>query len=117
MEKITYEYSTSKNLKLLNERGIGFEDIIVILNTKGALAVLDNPNQVKYPGQKICVVDINSYLYLVPFERRSNKILLKTVYPSRKFTRLHRAKLKERELWICTGKTYLMWNWTLKKRQ
>jgi uncharacterized DUF497 family protein len=44
MEKPLYEYSVEKNLKLLEERGIGFEDIIAILSAKGALAVIDHPN-------------------------------------------------------------------------
>jgi len=92
---MTYEYSAAKNSKLLSERGIGFEDIIAILNARSALTVLDHPNRVKYPGQKIYVVDINDYVYLVPFERRGCRIVLKTVYPSRKFTRLYRTKLKE----------------------
>ncbi|HVV68687.1 MAG TPA: hypothetical protein VHE99_06615 [Gammaproteobacteria bacterium] len=39
-----YTYSDEKNLKLLETRGISFEDIITILDTKGCLAVIDHPN-------------------------------------------------------------------------
>lgn len=91
MEK--YEFSAEKNLKLLEERDIGFEDIIALLDAKGVLAVIDHPNKAKYPKQKIYVVDVNGYVYLVPFERHDNKVILKTIFPSRKFTRLFRDKL------------------------
>ncbi len=77
----------------MRERGIGFEDIIAILETRGCLEVIDHPNPAKYPDQKIYIVDINGYAYLVPFERYKNKCILKTVFPSRKITRLYREKL------------------------
>jgi hypothetical protein len=93
MEHPIYEYNPEKNLKLLEQRGIGFEDIIAILNAKGALAVIDHPNKAKYPHQKIYIVGINGYAYLIPFERCSNKAILKTIFPSRKITRLYREKL------------------------
>jgi uncharacterized DUF497 family protein len=44
MEKPIYDYNNGKNLKLLQERGISFEDVIVILDAKGYLAVIDHPN-------------------------------------------------------------------------
>ena len=93
MEKPIYNYSDEKNAKLLHERGIGFEDVIAILDTKGYLAVMDHPNPDKYPKQQIYMVEINEYIYLVPFEKRDNKAILKTIYPSRKMTRLYREKL------------------------
>jgi hypothetical protein len=93
MEKPIYDYSDEKNLKLLQERGIGFEDIIAVLDTTGYLAVIDHPNPAKYPNQQIYIVDIDGYAYLVPFEKRRGKAYLKTIYPSRKVTRLYREKL------------------------
>jgi uncharacterized DUF497 family protein len=93
MEKPIFDYNDEKNAKLLETRGIGFEDVIAILDTKGYLAVIDHPNPAKYPNQQIYVVEVNGYVYLVPFEKRGNKALLKTIYPSRKVTRLYREKL------------------------
>ena len=93
MEKPIYEFSDEKNAKLLQERGIGFEDIIAILDTKGYSAVIDHPNPGKYPKQQIYVVEVNGYIYLVPFEKQDNKAFLKTIYPSRRMTRLYREKL------------------------
>jgi hypothetical protein len=93
MEKPIYEYSAEKNLKLLREREIGFEDIIALLDSKGPLGVINHPNKTKYPHQKIYIVDINGYVYLVPFEKHGSKAILKTIYPSRKMTRLYHNKL------------------------
>ena len=83
-----YEFSQEKNLQLISSRGIGFEDVIAILDAKGALTVIDHPNNKKYPQQKIYIIEIDSYIYLVPFERDGDKIILKTIFPSRKMTRL-----------------------------
>lgn len=93
MKKPIYEFNSEKNLKLLQERGIGFEDIIAVLDTKGCLAVIDHPNSAKYRNQQIYLVDIEGYIYLVPFERHGDIAFLKTIYPSRKITRLYREKL------------------------
>ena len=61
MEKPIYDYNNGKNAMLLQERGIGFEDIITILGTKGYLAVIDHPNPTKYPNQKIYIVGVDGY--------------------------------------------------------
>lgn len=95
MRDSIYDYNNEKNLKLLRERGVGFEDVISVLNTKGFIAALDHPNPTKYPDQKIYVVEINSYAYLVPFEKRGDTVVLKTIYPSRKINRLYREKFVE----------------------
>jgi uncharacterized DUF497 family protein len=81
MDKIIYEYKPEKNLKLLEVRGIGFEDVITVLETKGSITVLETPNKEKYPGQSVYVVNVNGHAYLVPFEQQDNRITLKTIYP------------------------------------
>jgi hypothetical protein len=49
--------------------------------------VLEHPNQKKYQGQKIFVVQVENYVYLVPFVETESEIFLKTIIPSRKATR------------------------------
>ena len=49
------------------------------------LDVLDNAK--KYKNQGIFVVEINKYIYLVPFVENGPKIFLKTIFPSRKMTK------------------------------
>jgi uncharacterized DUF497 family protein len=87
MDKSIYEYKAEKNLKLLEERGIGFEDVITILETKGSITILETPDKQKYPQQSVYVVNVNGYAYLVPFEQQGDRIILKTIYPSRRLTK------------------------------
>ena len=47
------------------------------------------PNAVDYPHQKIFIVEIDQYAYLVPYVETEEEIFLKTVIPSRKFTKLY----------------------------
>ena len=49
--------------------------------------IYDHPNQERYPGQKVSVVLIEGYAYLVPFVESENEIFLKTIIPSRKATK------------------------------
>ena len=41
----------------------------------------------KYPNQKIFIVKLSEYIYLIPFVEDSEKVFLKTIYPSRKATK------------------------------
>jgi hypothetical protein len=50
------------------------------------LDTIEHPNQERYPGQKIAVVMIDAYAYLVPYVEQNGEILLKTIIPSRKAT-------------------------------
>ena len=50
--------------------------------------VLEHPNQDRYPGQNIYVVEILGYVHLVPFVTQADGLrFLKTIIPSRKATR------------------------------
>jgi hypothetical protein len=72
------------NALLKKHRKISFEQVIEILREKGPLDVVDHPNREKYANQRIYVVSINQYVYLVPFVQTVNKVFLKTIFPSRK---------------------------------
>jgi hypothetical protein len=48
------------------------------------LDVRAHPNQSKYPHQRIFVIEIADYVYLVPFIEDEECIFLKTIIPSRK---------------------------------
>jgi len=80
-----YIFSPEKNLKLINERNISFEEIIAAIENGLIIDILEHPNQKKYGSQKIYVIDIKEYIYLVPFVIDSeDNIFLKTIIPSRK---------------------------------
>lgn len=82
-----HNWSNTKNLSLIEERGVSFEDVIVAIETGGLLDVQTHPNQDKYLGQSIYFVRINEYVYLVPYVETEDEIFLKTIIPSRKATK------------------------------
>lgn len=82
-----FEWSEEKNERLKAERGIGFEEIGVAMAEGKLLDVLPHPNQKKYPNQRMYVIEINRYAYLVPFVETEEKIFLKTIFPSRTATK------------------------------
>jgi len=94
MSKPEFEFDPDKNQKLKDGREISFEEIILLIDEGFLIEVLDHPNPKKYPNQKIYAVDVDGYVYLVPFVRTGNRIFLKTIYPSRKATKTY---LKERK--------------------
>lgn len=82
-----FDWNALKNEQLKIERGIGFEEIIVAINEGKILDTLIHPEQKKYPGQRIYVIQINEYAYLIPFIEDEEKVFLKTIFPSRKATK------------------------------
>ncbi len=79
-----FNWNSEKNKKLIKERGVSFEICLVKIESKDVLDILDNIN---YPNQKLFVLEIEGYVYLVPFIENEDEIFLKTIIPSRKFTK------------------------------
>ena len=71
----------------MKERGISFERVIFHIEREGLLDVVQHPNASKYPDQKMFIVRIEEYAYLVPFIENESEIFLKTIIPSRKATK------------------------------
>ena len=82
-----YSFSPEKNQKLIKERNISFEEVIFVILEKGILDILEHPNPDKYPNQRIIVLAIDYYVYLVPAIFNDEMIFLKTIIPSRKATK------------------------------
>ena len=91
----TYRWSEKKNEQLKQSRGISFEDIVLALESGGLLDVLTHPNQRRYPKQKVLVVAVTDYVYLLPHIEEPDCLFLKTVIPSRKATRDYGRRGKE----------------------
>jgi len=81
------DWNEGKNKKLKNERGIGFEDVLLAIQEDRLIKTLAHLNKKKYPNQKIMVIELNSYAYVVPFVEDKEKMFLKTIFPSRKYTK------------------------------
>ncbi len=81
-----FDWSEEKNNQLKKERDISFEEAIIVLENNQILDIVDHPNEKRYAKQKIFILNINMYAYLVPFVEDEEKIFLKTIIPSRKAT-------------------------------
>jgi hypothetical protein len=92
-----YKWDFQKNEKLKIERGISFEQIVMHIERGDVLDLVVHPNQERYPGQQIIVVEINEYAYLVPFVESPESKFLKTIIPSRKATRDYLGGKNERD--------------------
>ena len=84
-----FSWNYDKNQLLQEQRGVSFEDVLFHIESGGLLEVLDHPNQEMYPGQRMFVVRIEDYAYLVPFVESDSEVFLKTIIPSRKATRTY----------------------------
>ena len=82
-----FDWDVDKNKKLIQERDISFEEIIVAIEEGRLIDVVQHKNKSKYPQQKIFIVNVAEYAYLVPFVEDEHKIFLKTIIPSRKATK------------------------------
>jgi uncharacterized DUF497 family protein len=82
-----FVWNEDKNALLKSERRISFEDIVFCVQSGALLDVLEHPSQERYKGQKIFVVRIDEYAYLIPFIEDDHQIFLKTIIPSRKATK------------------------------
>lgn len=83
----TYAWNFEKNEVLKEERGISFEEVVLNIQLGNEVDIFDHPNQERYAGQKVSVVLIEGYAYLVPFVENDEEIFLKTIIPSRKATK------------------------------
>jgi hypothetical protein len=83
-----YDFPVDKNQWLKDNRGISFEEAVAAIEDGGILEVIPHPNAVKYPNQSMYILNINDYVYLVPFVKKDEDIAyLKTIFPSRKLTK------------------------------
>ena len=82
-----FDWSIKKNEELKADRNVGFEDVIFSIVHEGLLDIVEHPNKQKYPDQRVFIVKIEDYAYLVPFVEEENVIFLKTIIPSRKMTK------------------------------
>ena len=77
-------WNAEKNQALQSERGVSFEEVLACVENGGLLATLEHPNTGRYGNQKLWVVRMRTYAYLVPFVETDSEVFLKTIIPSRK---------------------------------
>lgn len=98
IEKHIYNFSAEKNHKLIKERKISFEEAIAVIESDSLLDIIEHPNPQKYSNQQMYVIELNNYIYLVPFVTEiDGTIFLKTIIPSRKATEKYLKKKNKDE--------------------
>ncbi len=81
------DWNDEKNEMLRRVRGVCFEDVLVCIQNGGVVDVVRHPNRERYPGQNIIVLNVEGYVWLVPYVKSRGMRFLKTIIPSRKATR------------------------------
>lgn len=84
-----FNWDSDKNQQLIVERDRSFEEVIFHIQNGGVLDDIAHPNTVAYANQRIFIVNIDEYAYLIPYVENQNEIFLKTIIPSRKFTKIY----------------------------
>jgi hypothetical protein len=89
MKTIHWNIDKAKWLREHSDRNrVGFEECAVVIEAGQQLDMIDNPSA-NFPNQKAFVIEIEEYVYLVPFVATDEEIFLKTVYPSPNQTALY----------------------------
>ena len=75
------KWNKLKNDRLKKARGISFDEII-----RGKLIAVKRHPKKEY--QDIMLFEYKNYIWVVPFVKSSGEMFLKTLFPSRKYTKL-----------------------------
>ncbi len=70
-----------KSERLKRARGVSFEELI----QARLVAVKRHPSRAQ---QQVMLFDYRGYIWVVPFVESEHELFLKTLFPSRKYTRL-----------------------------
>ena len=83
-----YNWNKEKNEILKETRYISFEEIVEYLEDGFIIKDEEHPLKEKYPNQRIYYININDYIYAVPYvPEGKDGVFLKTIYPSRRKTK------------------------------
>jgi len=82
-----FAWNSEKNEQLISERGVSFEAVVFHIERGDLLDIVEHPNRERYRGQRMFVIDINDYAFLVPFVESEEEVFLKTIIPSREATK------------------------------
>jgi uncharacterized DUF497 family protein len=96
---VVYDWDNEKNDFLRKERHISFEEIVLCISEGSIVDIIEHSNKEKYPRQKVYLVKRDHYIYAVPFIKVEDNgvIFLKTIFPSRKYTRKYLQNWEEKK--------------------
>lgn len=87
-------WNTGKSVSLKATRGICFEGVVFFIEKGAVLDDCQHPNQKEYPGQRILVINVDNFAYLVPYVEDEGGVFLKTIILSRKATKQYLGEKK-----------------------
>jgi uncharacterized DUF497 family protein len=82
-----YDWNDDKNELLKKFRGVSFEQVVLAIVSGDLVDRVKHPNPEKYPNQRVFLVQIEDYIYSVPFVEDNERIFLKTIIPNSKATK------------------------------
>lgn len=88
MKVIKWNEEKNRELKNNPSRKVSFDDVLLALNEGNFYKIEEHYNQEKYTHQSILYIEIRNYIYTVAFVQDDEEIFLKTVIPSRKYTKI-----------------------------
>ena len=77
------EWNLLKSRRLKKTRGVSFEEVI-------GYRLLSVKRHPKRHGQQLMLFEHNGYIWVVPYIEDDKKLFLKTLFPSRKLTKLYK---------------------------
>lgn len=82
-----FDWDPEKEKWLKENRGVSFLHVLFHIENDDLLDVREHPNKEKYPHQKVLILKMNDYVYVIPFVQDQDTLFLKTIIPSRKETK------------------------------
>lgn len=92
-----FAWNAEKNEQLKAERGISFEEVVFHIENGDLLDEVHHPTFDRYRHQRMFVVRIGDYAFLVPFVQAGDEIFLKTIIPNRKATKMYIGEADEED--------------------
>jgi hypothetical protein len=85
---VKWDEEKNKKLKVDPNRQVSFDDVLVAINEDNFYKIEEHYNQTEYSHQYILYIEIRNYIYIVPFIETDEEIFLKTIIPSRRYTKI-----------------------------
>lgn len=83
------DWDEEKNQWLKVNRSVSFEEVLIAMDNGQVLDIIENKN---YPKQRMLIINFENYAFIVPYVEDKEKLFFKTIYPSRKYTKLYLEK-------------------------
>ena len=90
---VKIRYNKEKDKLIKNKRNIFFKDIINAIEKNKIISVISNKK--KFKRQKMFLIKLKDYIWVVPFVIEEDGIFLKTIFRSRKYTKKYLGGKKD----------------------